>query len=273
MSVRLKQGLRSVEVERYADEDANPTDDLVVIEEPLEIRVSEDSLATTMRTPGHDEELALGFLLAEGVIESRADVGRAAHCGRPGEAGFGNVLDILPAPGVSLETGGTRRGTLTTAACGVCGRRSIEDLLERCSPIHDPIVVARSTVEAVTAGLRAAQPNFDRTGGVHAAGLFDSTGEVRVVREDVGRHNAVDKVLGRLLLDAAIPATGSILVVSGRSSFEIVQKASVARIPVVVSVSAPTSLAVDTARETNTTLVGFARGGSFNVYSAPERIC
>ncbi len=274
-------GEREVSVIRLAaerHEGARPPSlhpDFVAVEEPLEIRVAGETLATTMRTPGDDAELALGFLFAEGLIGSRNDVATAAHCGNVGDDGWGNVIDVLPAPGFAFDldrTGAARRGTLTTAACGVCGRRSIDDLVARSGALDDATRFEPSVVAELTDRLRREQPSFERTGGLHAAGLASSDGAWRVVREDVGRHNAVDKVVGRLLLDGALPARGCILVVSGRSSFEIVQKAWVAAVPVVVSVSAPSSLAVATAERARMTLVGFARGGSFNVYTGGERL-
>ena len=251
---------------------AHASADEVVVEEPLEIRVAGDSLAITMRTPGHDQELAAGFLLAEGVIEGRHQLGGVAHCGKPGDEGWGNVIDVLPAPGSVFDVERTRRGILTSAACGVCGRRSVDDLLSRAPPLDDPVRVGRSVLAGLAETLRGEQKNFQRTGGLHAAALADADGRLLIVREDVGRHNAVDKLFGRLLLDNALPASGRILLVSGRTSFEIVQKAVVARAPIVVAVSAPSSLAIATARNAGLTLVGFARHGSFNVYAGAERV-
>src|SRR6185369_4112416 len=177
-------------------------DDRVAVEEPLEIRVAGDALAITMRTPGADRELALGFLFAEGVIRSIDDVGSVAHCGRPGEEGFGNVIEVLPGPGVALapeRVAGARRGTLTTSSCGVCGRGSIDDLASICDPLTDPTHIEATLLERLVSSMRAEQLVFDETGGVHAAALFDPAGGPPIVREDVGRHNAVDKVVGALL--------------------------------------------------------------------------
>lgn len=259
---------------RFGAGGASELEDEVVVEEPLEIRVAGDTLALTMRTPGHDEELAAGFLLGEGVVQGRGGLGAIAHCGHPGDEGFGNAVDVLPAPGTSIDVEGStaRRGTLVTAACGVCGRRSIDDLLARVAPVADDTRFERTLVASFTEGLRQRQPAFDRSGGLHAAGAVTTTGDWRVVREDVGRHNAVDKVVGHLLLRDALPAAGLALVVSGRTSFEIVQKAIVAGFPMVVSVSAPTSLAVETARRGRVTLAAFARGPTFTVYACPDRI-
>ena len=249
--------------------------DVVAVEEPLEIRVAGDALAITMRTPGDDRELALGFLHAEGVIQSFADVGSVAHCGRVGDEGFGNVIDVLPAPGTALapeRVERSRRGTLVSTSCGVCGRLTIDDLTARISPLTDDAEIPASVLSRCVAELRPLQPVFLRTGGVHAAAIFDVRGNVIVVKEDIGRHNAVDKAVGSLLLARALPARGQILVVSGRASFEIVQKAAVAGLSIVASVSAASSLAVDLAAKMNITLAAFARDGAMNVYTAPARI-
>ena len=252
--------------------------DDVVVEEPLEIRVAGDALAITMRTPGHDEDLALGFLFAEGIVSSAEDVGRITHCGRPGDEGYGNTVDVLPGAGAILDPDrlqSSRRGTLITAACGVCGRRSIDDLLERLEPfeVQDPASpkVSVDVLRRCTEDLREEQPNFARTGGVHAASLLDREGRMLAVAEDVGRHNAVDKVVGALLRQERLDEA-AVLVVSGRVSFEIVQKAAVARVPIVAAVSAPTSLAVDLADRLGLTLSGFVRQGRLNIYTHPGRL-
>jgi FdhD protein len=249
--------------------------DDVVVEEPLEIRIAGDPVSITMRMPGNDRELALGFLFGEGVITSIDDVGSVAHCGRPGDEDFGNVIDVLPGPGVALASEritGARRGTLTTSACGVCGRLSIDDLIARCSPVTDWSKVESAALSGMFASLRAAQRLFARTGGCHAAGVFDLEGAEPIVREDIGRHNAVDKVVGALLLGRRPFAGGRVLLVSGRASFEIVQKAAVARIPIVASVSAASTLAIDLARAMNVTLAAFVREGKMSLYSHPRRI-
>jgi FdhD protein len=255
-----------------ARSDRTAGSDLIALEEPLEIRVASDAVATTMRTPGEDVRLALGFLFAEGIVRSRADIGTVAHCGRPGEPGYGNVIEVTPAAGARLpleRADAARRGTLTTAACGVCGRRQIDDLLAIC-----PKQLVKETIAAqqvANAPSLLVQPNFAQTGGVHAAAVITAEGAVLAAFEDVGRHNAVDKAVGELLLSDRL-GQGALLVVSGRSSFEIVQKAAMARVPVVASVSAPSSLAVDTAEANGITLVGFVRGGTFNVYTHPSRL-
>jgi FdhD protein len=247
-----------------------PADDTVVVEEPLEIRVSGDTLAITMRTPGADRELVLGFLWAEGIVSSLEDVSSVAYCGRTGDEGARNTIDVTPAPGARLrlpDDARARRGTLVTSACGVCGRRSIDDLLARCTPLAPGAPVSRELIAAATRALRDTQPVFARTGGCHGAALFTKNGAHVATFEDVGRHNAVDKLVGARLLAGALPATGHALVVSGRSSFEIVQKAVAAGIDTVISVSAPSSLAVDLAKGAGVTLVGFARETRFVVYT------
>jgi FdhD protein len=228
-----------------------------------------------MRTPGEDRELALGFLFAEGVIRTVDDVGSVAHCGAPGDESFGNVIEVLPGAGVALAPErvlGARRGTLTTASCGVCGRASIEDLTARCTPVRDEARVEAASLARWFSSMREEQRIFAETGGVHAAALFDPASGRAIVREDIGRHNAVDKVVGALVLARALPARGSVLAVSGRASFEIVQKAVAAGIPIVASVSAASSLAIDLAVAMNVTLASFVRDRSMSLYAHPERI-
>lgn len=254
-----------------------PEEDDVVAEEPLEIRAQGETLAITMRTPGADRELAIGFLLSEGIIASRDEVGSVSHCGRPDQEGYGNTIDVVPGAGLSLDIerlSATRRGTLTTAACGVCGRRSVDDVIARCAP--QKVVrgmIAAATIFRAAEGLRERQPNFARTGGIHAAALHDASGAVLAAFEDIGRHNAIDKAVGALVLAGRIPgAEAALLLVSGRASYEVVQKASAASVPVVASVSAASSLAVDLARASGITLCGFVRHGSMTVYAHQERL-
>jgi FdhD protein len=270
-----------VEALSHAPSTLAPALDTVAVEEPLEIRVAGEPVAVTMRTPGDDARLALGFLFAEGVIRSIDDVGTVAHCGVPGEEGYGNVLDVRPGPGVALDPDHlllSRRGTLTTAACGVCGRRSIADLVARCGRLPEGPAVPVQVLLQATQGLREQQAIFARTGGTHAAAALSIRGEVLASFEDIGRHNAVDKVLGLLLAGRRIGAGAlpgeapAVLAVSGRASFEMVQKAAVARVPILASVSAASSLAIDLARATGLTLAAFVRGRSLNVYAGPERI-
>jgi FdhD protein len=250
--------------------------DRLAVEEPLELRVDGRPLAVTMRTPGHDVELAHGFLLTEGVIGAVADVSTARYCDSVDDAGRNtyNVLDVALGPGVPPPAPGVERNFYTTSSCGVCGKASLDAvrLRTRFSPAADPVHVPFSVLIGLPDRLREAQRVFESTGGLHAAGLFTPDGSLLVAREDVGRHNAVDKVLGRALLDGRIPAAGCVLMVSGRVSFELSQKAVMAGVPVLAAVSAPSSLAVDLAAESGLTVVGFLRGESANVYTHPERI-
>jgi len=254
--------------------------DDVVVEEPLEIRIGGETVAITMRTPGDDERLVLGFLFSEGIIGNVDDVGTVAHCGRPGEEGYGNVIDVSPGPGVALDTDRVlhaRRGTLITSACGICGRRSIADLLERTGRVDPSLEVALGVVRSSTERLRELQPRFDRTGGIHGAAACSTDGSIVAAAEDVGRHNAVDKVIGALLLERAIGQSSlepppAVLTVSGRISFEIAQKTAAAGIPVLTGVSAPTSLAIDLCQDAGIALVGFVRDGRLNVYTHAERV-
>ena len=250
--------------------------DTVAVEEPLEIRVGEVVVTTTMRTPGDDFDLALGHLLTEGLLHSAHEVATLMHCTDVDESGSPtfNVVEATLAPGVTLH-GPTRRRTETmTSACGVCGSASIDDVRTRSrfAVAADPLVVDPAVVAGLPDTLRSRQPVFDRTGGVHAAGLAGPDGQVTVVREDVGRHNAVDKVVGAAARDEELPLAGRVLVVSARASFEIVQKAGVAGIPMVVAVGAPSSLAVELAAECGITLVAFARPPGFSVYTRPDRL-
>jgi FdhD protein len=234
--------------------------DEVAVEEPLEIRVDGEALAVTMRTPGHDEELALGFLHGEGLI------GTARRPAGPTADLAANVVDVA---GPLLRRPAARR-FYTTSSCGVCGRGALDEVAVHAPQASPGPVVARALLAALPERLR--QPGFARTGGLHATGLFDADGALLCVREDVGRHNAMDKVIGRALLDGMLPLTDRILCVSGRLSFELVQKAAVAGAPILVGVGAPTSLAVDLAADRRLTLAGFARGDRVNVYAGDERI-
>lgn len=255
-------------------ESAQP--ETLAVEEPLEIRVDGTALTITMRTPGHDVELAQGFLLTEGLIGGRADIGRAVFCSGKDDDDVNtyNVLDVKLAPGVPAPDVDLTRNFYTSSSCGVCGKASLDAVrtVSRFDPGDDPVVVASSTLTGLPDVLREAQRVFAETGGLHAAGLFDGSGGVQVVREDVGRHNAVDKVIGWALEHGRLPLAGSVLLVSGRASFELTQKAVMAGIPVLAAVSAPSSLAVDLAEEAGVTLVAFLRGDSMNVYTHPHRV-
>jgi FdhD protein len=261
---------------RLSEDGAKRRQDALAAEEPLELRVGGKALAVTMRTPGHDVELAHGFLLTEGVIGAAADVSTARYCDSVDDSGRNtyNVLDLALAPGVEPPDVGVERNFYTTSSCGVCGKAALDavKLKTRFSPEADACRVLPETLVTFPDKLREQQRVFDSTGGLHAAGLFTADGEMLVVREDVGRHNAVDKATGWALLDGRVPLAGSVLMVSGRASFELVQKAAMAGIPILSAVSAPSSLAAELADEQGITLVGFLRGTSMNVYTHPERI-
>jgi FdhD protein len=243
----------------YKRFDHDGVSDVVAIEEPLEIRVDGSALAVTMRTPGHDEELALGFLYGEGLID------------QPRPAGLTDDLanNIVEVSGPLSRDPGERR-FYTTSSCGVCGKGALEEVAVHSAPLAAGPTIARALAADLPSRLE--QPTFQRTGGVHATGLFDARGELLYTREDVGRHNAMDKVIGRALVDGLVPLTDRVLCVSGRLSFELVQKAAVAGAPILIGVGAPSSLAIELAKDRGLTLCGFARRGRLNVYTRPERI-
>lgn len=248
----------------------------LAVEEPLELRLNGTALTVTMRTPGSDVELAQGFLLTEGVIGDRDDIARIEYCRGAGPDGANtyNVLDVSLTPGVAMPDIDVTRNFYTTSSCGVCGKGSIDAVrtVSRHSPGDDPTIVAAEMLSAMPDKLRDAQKVFASTGGLHGAALFDAQGTALVVREDIGRHNAVDKVIGWALENSRVPLTGTVLLVSGRASFELTQKAVMAGIPILAAVSAPSSLAVDLANQAGLTLVAFLRGESMNVYSRPDRV-
>lgn len=251
--------------------------DTLAVEEPLEIRVAGNALAITMRTPGHDVELAAGFLVSEGVIARREQFRSAIHCGGPGTGGSENnynILDIALTADAAI-TATTARNFYTTSSCGLCGKASI-DAVQTVSSFDvatDPVTLDAGQLTTFPGRLRDHQAAFDKTGGLHAAALFDAaSNELLVLREDVGRHNAVDKVVGWALLNDRLPLRGNVLQVSGRASFELAQKSVMAGIPILAAVSAPSSLAVELADSAGLTLVGFLRGDSMNVYTRPDRI-
>jgi FdhD protein len=249
--------------------------DRLATEEPMEIRIEEPgaeqrNVAVTMRTPGHDFELAVGFLFTEGLIAGRDDVSTVRYCAVEREEQHYNVVSVTVTRRLAEFEG--QRNFYATSSCGVCGKASLEAIEVHCAPIPDGPVVAPAVLTALPDELRRAQSVFDRTGGLHAAALFEPSGRLILSREDVGRHNAVDKVIGSELLAGHLPLSERILLVSGRASFEIVQKAATAGIPIVCAVSAPSSLAVDAARRFGLTLAGFLRDQRFNVYTRPDRI-
>ncbi len=278
LPVWSQAGVRIVErpVERRGDPSASGAraadHDLVVAEEPLEIRIAGESLVVTMRTPGDDLDLAAGLLFTEGVISSLDEVATLVHGSESAGRDRDNIVDVTVPPGRALRAAAARRVLRATAACGLCGKESIAAVRKRIARVSDDTRVPLSVVLGLPGAIRAAQPVFAATGGLHAVGLFTPDGTLRLVREDVGRHNAVDKVIGAELRGGRASLAGSVMLLSGRAGFELVQKAAVARVPVLCSVSAPSALAVDLADEVGITLVGFVRGGSANVYTHGRRI-
>jgi len=271
----MNPGVQPVEIVRVGAGPDVPGRDVAAAEEPLEIRLGGTPFVVIMRTPGADQELAAGFLLSEQILRSRADLASARHCTDEDGRDAPNVLNVWLA-GEAVERAAAalagRRHVTASSACGVCGRRSIDDLMEGVRRVDSTLALPRSVVVTLPSRLRAAQKTFDETGGLHAAGLFDDTGSLVAVDEDVGRHNAVDKVIGREWLAGRAGLSDRVLFVSGRTSFEIVQKAVVAGIPIVASVSAPSSLAIELARDAGVTLLGFVRDGTFNIYAGAARL-
>lgn len=258
---------------------ATPRIDLVATEEPMEIRLRSGNrmqpVTVTMRTPGADFELAAGLLFSEGILTRRAQVSRIEYCVEcEGSAAQQyNIVTAVTTPGTTADFFIPGRTFGMTSACGLCGRERIDDIERRgAKPIDSTLVVSHDIITALPDRLREAQGLFESTGGLHAAGLFDAQGNLMVLREDIGRHNAVDKVIGWAFLEERLPLADAILMISGRGGFEIVQKAVAAGIPIVCSVSAPSSLAVDLARRFDQTLIGFLRGTHFNIYSSAKRI-
>jgi FdhD protein len=273
-----------IEIEMLAvtGEAAESRADQLAVEEPLEIRLAfgpsggcnERSISITMRTPGHDAELAAGFLFGEGIITASRDIESIRHCGPASEAGSFNSVRVELRRDVTVDLDRLERHFYTTSSCGVCGKSSLDALEIKAAPVAatDQFRLAAATVHELPKKLREAQAVFERTGGLHAAALFDSTGQLIEIREDVGRHNAVDKLVGSQLLAGRVPIADRGLLVSGRASFELMQKAIVAGIPFLAAVGAPSSLAVELAGRFGATLVGFLRDERFNVYSGEERI-
>ena len=274
----MQEKSRSVNLTRVSEwDDGNigRKDDYLAAEEPLEIRVGEQPLSVTMRTPGHDLELAAGFLLTEGLIQNREQIVSIQNVEPLNEDGSkrGNVVEARLVEEAAPDFTKMRRHFFASSSCGICGKASIDAIRARLLSAPNPdFRVEAELLLSLPELLRSSQDVFQRTGGLHAAALFDSSGGLLVVREDIGRHNAVDKVIGWALLDHRVPLGNSVLLVSGRGGFEIVQKALVAGVPVLASVSAPSSLAVQLARELRMTLVGFLRGRRFVIYSGEERI-
>jgi FdhD protein len=261
---------RETKIIRWQDGRAGkPEPDAVACEEPLEIRVDNQPISVTMRTPGHDSELAAGFLLSEGLITQRDHIAKIEPYPRNKDK---NVINVFLSPDVEIDFKRLTRHVFMSSSCGLCGKSSIEAVHQHFPKISSKLLVSAKVVQALPSKIRAKQQTFDKTGGLHAAAIFDAKGNLIVLREDVGRHNAVDKVLGYAFLNNLFPLTKHILLVSGRASFEIMQKALAGRIPVIAAVSAPSSLAVEFAEESGQTLIGFLREGRMNIYSHPKRI-
>lgn len=274
---RQVQALEQVEVGivRWQENAAQDTQDCVAVEQPLEIVVNCRSLAVTMRTPGDDFALAAGFLYAESVVKERQDIAHMRYVGAKTNPNRQNTLHVRLRPTVDFKTEEARlqRNFVATSSCGMCGKASLAATQCLAPPLEDTaFMVSPAVIRTLNARMREAQSVFDRTGGLHAAGLYDASGNLLSLHEDVGRHNALDKLVGEEFLAGRVPLNQRLLLVSGRSSFEILQKAAMARIPIVCAVSAPSSLAVQLARDLNITLVGFLRGDTMNVYSGAHRI-
>lgn len=271
------------EITRISGNSADPVDDQVAVEEPLEIRLgystpqgrTATSVSITMRTPGNDAELATGFLYSESIIHRAADVSAVEHCGPTApDSGTHNIIRVDLDSSVVVDLERLQRHFYTTSSCGVCGKSSLDALRVIGAKVlaDDGAQFTRDTLISMPDTLRATQETFDATGGLHAAAVFSAEGEILLAREDVGRHNAVDKVIGALLAQDLLPASKLGLIVSGRASFELMQKTLMAGIPLLAAVSAPSSLAIQLAQEFNVSLVGFLRGDTFNIYSGAERI-
>lgn len=272
MRVTAQGPVRATRVTAWNGGRHDARQDLLAVEEPLEIRLAGGSVAVTMRTPGHDLDLAAGFLFTEGIIGGAADIASLAHCPTDDGDSARNVVNLNPTDPAIVDPARWQRNFYATSSCGICGKASIDSIRQVAAPIDSTIRVGSAALQRFAAELRWAQTVFRQTGGLHAAALFDSCGRLILLREDVGRHNAVDKVIGAMVRDDALPLRDHVLLVSSRASFEIVQKALMAGIPVVAAVSAPSSLAVDLARSAGMTLIAFLRDERFNLYAGAERI-
>ena len=278
----IEQRVVEVAVQRMNGSAGSQDRDLLAVEEPLELRLGygtaqrrrSRSITVTMRTPGSDIELAAGFLFAEGLVHCPGDIEIIQHCGPPaGPLRLRNVLRVELKSEVDVNSTRLERNFLSTSSCGICGKASLKALATLPhTRLPDGFVVSASSIHHLPEKLRQAQTVFDRTGGLHAAALFDRDGRLHDLREDVGRHNAVDKLIGRQFLDGLVPLSDRLIFVSGRAGYELVQKAIAAGIPILAAVGAPSSLAVDLARDANMTLLGFVRDSRFNIYSAQHRI-
>ncbi len=263
---------KAIEVVRYRDGKLLPSEpDEAAVEDPLEIRIEGQSVAVVMRTPGHDRELAAGFLLTEGIVREGKDIFEITSCLTTGGS-VGNGVDITLRDPARFDLEKLSRHVFSSSSCGICGKATIEAAMQQFPAINDAPAVGVQILLQLPEKLAAAQQTFQRTGGLHACALFDAKGELRLLREDVGRHNALDKLIGHALLAQRLPLGNCILLLSGRVSFEMTQKALAAGIAIIAAISAPTSLAIEFARANNQTLIGFLRGETMNVYAGAERI-
>lgn len=270
---RKPRNIDLTQVSEWDDGNLRRKEDYLAAEEPLEIRVDAEPLSVTMRTPGHDRELAAGFLFTEGIVQRRAQIISIEENAGDRDANRANVVRVKLAPESAPDTEKLRRNFFAASSCGICGKASIDSVRSRTlEPPNPNFRLNPDVLVRLPEALRESQAVFGRTGGLHAAGLFDADGKLLVLREDIGRHNAVDKAIGWALLDDRIPLADAVMLVSGRGGFEIVQKAIAAGIPIVASVSAPSSLAVQLARELRLTFIGFLRGRRFVIYAGEERI-
>ncbi len=277
----MHTSVKPIEITKVTASGSSTRPDLMAVEEPLEIRLGygaandrqQINLAVTMRTPGHDFELATGFLYTEGIIDSFDQVERIKYCEDAGrQEGNENVVRVELKPEILVDAEKFLRNFYTSSSCGVCGKASIEAVRVNCKPLADHLKIRAEDILTLPGKLRQAQQIFEHTGGLHAVGLFTAKGKLLRTREDVGRHNAMDKIIGASLVEREIPLTDAIIIVSGRASFELVQKALRAGVPVMAAVGAPSSLAVSLARENEMTLLGFVKEGGFNLYCGGKRL-
>ena len=273
--LEVPRGVPSVRhrVLKFRGQTASEHQDDLAVEEPLEIRLAGASLSVTMRTPGEDEELVAGFLFSEGIIAGADDLDVVArYRGPDGDPDDGNVMNVLLKGDARVAKERLRRNFVASSSCGLCGKATIDAIRAALPAVQSNLVISVERLNSLAAAMHQAQSTFEKTGGLHAAGLFDADGRMLVLREDIGRHNAVDKVIGHMVLARGVPLDRNVLMVSGRVSFEIVQKALTARIPVIAAVSAPSSMAVQMALAADMTLIGFVRNGGFNLYAGAHRV-
>jgi FdhD protein len=273
--LEVPRGVPSVRhrVLKFRAQNVSECQDHLAVEEPLEIRLAGNSLSVTMRTPGEDEELVAGFLFSEGIIAGADDLDVVArYRGPDGDPDDGNVMNVILKGDARVAKERLRRNFIASSSCGLCGKATIDAIRAELPAVQSNLVISVDRLNSLAAAMHQSQSTFEKTGGLHAAGLFDADGRLLVLREDIGRHNAVDKVIGHMVLARAVPLDRNVLMVSGRVSFEIVQKALTARLPVIAAVSAPSSMAVQMALAADMTLIGFVRNGGFNLYAGAHRV-